>query len=62
MSYLQYLSVAADHNENSLHITAYVLKHITDTRYNRPERGCTAGSSGNAPLPRRNRSFVSSRR
>lgn len=45
MSYLQYLSVAVDHNENSLHITSYVLKHITDRfcshRYkNRPEGGC----------------------
>ena len=35
MSYLQYLSVVVDHNENSLHITSYVLKHIRGRNNNR---------------------------
>ena len=47
---------------NSSHITVYVLKHITDSSYNRPETDCSAGSSGSAPFPRCNRSSASSRR
>ena len=47
---------------NSSHIICYVLEHIRGSSYNRPETDYSAGSSGNARFPRRNRSSVSSRR